>query len=580
MKILLPFLALYRRHWFLITLGIILAIVTLLASIGLLTLSGWFLAGTAIAGFPGLYYFNYMLPAAGVRGAAIFRTAGRYGERLVSHDATFKVLAHLRVFAFSKVLPLSPGGISRFRQGELLNRLVADVETLDHLYLRVLSPIITAFFVTFVLIFGLSYLDPRLAWTLGGIMLFLLFTMPFIFYRAGKPIGRELTELRGNYRTILTSALQGQAELTLFGATERFRQNLLNIENKWQVRQQQQAALTGLSQAIILFASGVTATLLLWMAADHVGGDTKPGALIALFVFCALAAFEALGPVAVAFQHMGQVIASATRVSQLMTAKPEVTFPSESPSITTLENLTVDNISFTYPEQPFAVLHNVSLTLNKGQHLALLGKTGCGKSTLLQLLTRAWDVDSGTIYLNGTPINEFSEKSLRNMMSVVPQRVHVFSDTLRNNLLLANEQASDIELNEVLQQVGLGNLLENELKLNAWMGEGGRQLSGGEQRRLGIARALLHNTPLILMDEPTEGLDAHTEQQILALLKEKCADKTLIVITHRMQGLEEMDNICVMDNGKIIEQGTHQALLSMQGQYYQFRQRHWAQQPL
>ncbi|ROR59069.1 UNVERIFIED_ORG: ATP-binding cassette subfamily C protein CydC [Providencia alcalifaciens] len=580
MKILLPFLALYRRHWFLITLGIILAIVTLLASIGLLTLSGWFLAGTAIAGFPGLYYFNYMLPAAGVRGAAIFRTAGRYGERLVSHDATFKVLAHLRVFAFSKVLPLSPGGISRFRQGELLNRLVADVETLDHLYLRVLSPIITAFFVTFVLIFGLSYLDPRLAWTLGGIMLFLLFTMPFIFYRAGKPIGRELTELRGSYRTILTSALQGQAELTLFGATDRFRQNLLNIENKWQIRQQQQAALTGLSQAIILFASGVTATLLLWMAADHVGGDTKPGALIALFVFCALAAFEALGPVAVAFQHMGQVIASATRVSQLMTAKPEVTFPSESPSITTLESLTVDNISFTYPEQPFAVLHNVSLTLNKGQHLALLGKTGCGKSTLLQLLTRAWDVDSGTIYLNGTPINEFSEKSLRNMMSVVPQRVHVFSDTLRNNLLLANEQATDIELNEVLQQVGLGNLLENELKLNAWMGEGGRQLSGGEQRRLGIARALLHNTPLILMDEPTEGLDAHTEQQILALLKEKCADKTLIVITHRMQGLEEMDNICVMDNGKIIEQGTHQALLGMQGQYYQFRQRHWAQQPL
>ncbi|WP_272517291.1 MULTISPECIES: heme ABC transporter ATP-binding protein/permease CydC [unclassified Providencia] len=580
MKILLPFLALYRRHWFLITLGIILAIVTLLASIGLLTLSGWFLAGTAIAGFPGLYYFNYMLPAAGVRGAAIFRTAGRYGERLVSHDATFKVLAHLRVFAFSKVLPLSPGGISRFRQGELLNRLVADVETLDHLYLRVLSPIITAFFVTFVLIFGLSYLDPRLAWTLGGIMLFLLFTMPFIFYRAGKPIGRELTELRGSYRTILTSALQGQAELTLFGATDRFRQNLLNIENKWQIRQQQQAALTGLSQAIILFASGVTATLLLWMAADHVGGDTKPGALIALFVFCALAAFEALGPVAVAFQHMGQVIASATRVSQLMTAKPEVTFPSESPSIATLESLTVDNISFTYPEQPFAVLHNVSLTLNKGQHLALLGKTGCGKSTLLQLLTRAWDVDSGTIYLNGTPINEFSEKSLRNMMSVVPQRVHVFSDTLRNNLLLANEQATDIELNEVLQQVGLGNLLENELKLNVWMGEGGRQLSGGEQRRLGIARALLHNTPLILMDEPTEGLDAHTEQQILALLKEKCADKTLIVITHRMQGLEEMDNICVMDNGKIIEQGTHQALLGMQGQYYQFRQRHWAQQPL
>nr|WP_306463410.1 cysteine/glutathione ABC transporter ATP-binding protein/permease CydC [Providencia stuartii] len=580
MRVLLPFLALYRRHWFLILLGMILAIVTLLASIGLLTLSGWFLAGAAIAGFPGLYYFNYMLPAAGVRGAAIFRTAGRYAERLVSHDATFRVLAHLRVFAFSKILPLSPGGISRFRQGEILNRLVADVETLDHLYLRVLSPIFAAFVVIFVLIFGLSFLDPRLAWTLGCIMLFLLFTLPFVFYRAGKPIGQELTYLRAHYRTVLTSALQGQAELTLFGALPRFRQTLANIESQWQGRQQQQANLTGVSQAIILFASGFTATLLLWMAADHVGGNTNPGALIALFVFCALAAFEALGPVAVAFQHMGQVIASAERVSQLIDAKPEVTFPDNGLSLPQLESLVVDNISFTYPEQPFAVLKQVSLSLLPGQHIALLGKTGCGKSTLLQLLTRAWDVDSGMIKINGQNISDYSEQALRSLMSVVPQRVHIFSDTLRNNLLLANDKATDKQLIEVLDQVGLGNLLENEQKLNAWMGEGGRQLSGGEQRRLGIARALLHNTPLILMDEPTEGLDAQTEQQILALLKEKCADKALIVITHRMQGIEQMDTICVMDNGEIVEQGSHQALLDLKGRYFQFRQRHLQQQAL
>nr|WP_282552490.1 cysteine/glutathione ABC transporter ATP-binding protein/permease CydC [Providencia stuartii] len=580
MRVLLPFLALYRRHWFLILLGMILAIVTLLASIGLLTLSGWFLAGAAIAGFPGLYYFNYMLPAAGVRGAAIFRTAGRYAERLVSHDATFRVLAHLRVFAFSKILPLSPGGISRFRQGEILNRLVADVETLDHLYLRVLSPIFAAFVVIFVLIFGLSFLDPRLAWTLGCIMLFLLFTLPFVFYRAGKPIGQELTYLRAHYRTVLTSALQGQAELTLFGALPRFRQTLANIESQWQVRQQQQANLTGVSQAIILFASGFTATLLLWMAADHVGGNTNPGALIALFVFCALAAFEALGPVAVAFQHMGQVIASAERVSQLIDAKPEVTFPDNGLSLPQLESLVVDNISFTYPEQPFAVLKQVSLSLLPRQHIALLGKTGCGKSTLLQLLTRAWDVDSGMIKINGQNISDYSEQALRSLMSVVPQRVHIFSDTLRNNLLLANDKATDKQLIEVLDQVGLGNLLENEQKLNAWMGEGGRQLSGGEQRRLGIARALLHNTPLILMDEPTEGLDAQTEQQILALLKEKCADKALIVITHRMQGIEQMDTICVMDNGEIVEQGSHQALLDLKGRYFQFRQRHLQQQAL
>ena len=133
MRILWPFLALYRRHWFLLTLGILLSVIALLASIGLLTLSGWFLAGTAIAGIPGAQTFNYLLPAAGVRGAAITRTVARYAERLVSHDATFRVLAHLRVFAFRRILPLTPGAIARFRQGELLNRLVADVETLDHL---------------------------------------------------------------------------------------------------------------------------------------------------------------------------------------------------------------------------------------------------------------------------------------------------------------------------------------------------------------------------------------------------------------------------------------------------------------
>lgn len=160
-------LALYRRHWFLISLGIVLAIVTLLASIGLLTLSGWFLAGTAIAGPAGLYTFNYLLPAAGVRGSAIIRTAGRYAERVVSHDATFRVLTHLRIFAFQKILPLSPAGIARFRQSELLNRLVADVDTLDHLYLRVISPLVAALVIIAAVTFGLSYLDLNLALTLG-----------------------------------------------------------------------------------------------------------------------------------------------------------------------------------------------------------------------------------------------------------------------------------------------------------------------------------------------------------------------------------------------------------------------------
>ncbi|PHM67280.1 transport ATP-binding protein CYDC [Xenorhabdus stockiae] len=573
MRILLPFLALYRRHWFLISLGMVLATLTLLASIGLLTLSGWFLAGTAVAGFAGKYTFNYMLPAAGVRGAAIFRTAGRYGERLVSHDATFRVLAHLRVFTFQKILPLSPGGIARFRQGELLNRIVADVETLDHLYLRVLSPLLAALAVIVVLTLGLGFLDWTLAYTLGGIMLGLLLILPFVFYHAGKPYGRNITVLRGQYRTLLTSTLQGQAELTVFGALKRFRQAMSEVEYQWLKSQQQQANLTGLSQAIMIFATGMTVTLILWLAAGDVGGNSQPGALIALFTFCALSAFESLGPVTVAFQHMGQVISSATRVSQLMHQKAEVTFPAHGPKSTGNLSLEIKNIEFTYPNQPIPVLQNVSLSLQAGEHIALLGKTGCGKSTLLQLLTRAWNVDNGEILLNQQPISLYDEATLRSMISVVPQRIHVFSHTLRENLLMAKPGATDEELETVLQQVGLGNLLENNEKLNCWMGEGGRQLSGGEQRRLGIARALLHNSPLMLLDEPTEGLDADTEQQILALLRHNCQDKTLIVITHRLTGLQHMDRICVMDGGRIIEQGQHDVLLSQQGRYYQFYQR-------
>lgn len=570
MRVLLPYLALYRRHWFLLSLGIVLAIATLLASIGLLTLSGWFLAGTAIAGVPGITFFNYMLPAAGVRGAAISRTAGRYAERLVSHSATFRVLKHLRVFAFEKILPLTPGGIARFRQGELLNRLVGDVETLDHLYLRVISPIVSALVVIAVLTFGLGFLDQNLAYVLGGFMTFLLFALPVMFYRAGKPIGIQLTNLRAQYRTLLTSALQGQAELTVFGAQHRFRDQLAEIEQRWLIQQQRQAGLTGMSQAVIILATGFAVALMLWLASGIQWPYRESGAIIALFVFCALAAFEALGPVAVAFQHLGQVMTSAERVSQIVDTKPEVTFPDSGPAAGDNVSLTLSSIGFTYPGQPLPVLQNVSLTLRAGEHIALLGKTGCGKSTLLQLITRAWDVSEGEICINDKPVAEYDEQTLRSLMAVVPQRIHVFNNTLRANLHIGDNRATDAQLNAVLSQVGLDNLLENEQGLNGWLGEGGRQLSGGEQRRLGIARALLHNAPFLLLDEPTEGLDADTEQHILTLLREVGRNRTMLIITHRLQGLEHMDTLCVMDDGQIAEQGTHDALLARRGRYYQF----------
>ncbi|AFE57640.1 cysteine/glutathione ABC transporter ATP-binding protein/permease CydC [Rahnella aquatilis] len=569
MKTLLPYLALYRRHGFRLSLGVILAIVTLLASIGLLTLSGWFLAASAVAGVAGLYSFNYMLPAAGVRGAAIFRTAGRYAERLVSHDATFRVLAHLRVFTFTKILPLSPGGIAHFRQADLLNRLVADVDTLDHLYLRVISPLVSALVVIILVTFGLSFLDVKLALTLGAIMLVLMLLLPVIFYRAGKPAGRELTALRSNYRMQLTSWLQGQSELVVFGAQSRFRQQLNDIEQRWMLRQQQQAKLTGLSQAMVIAAAGLTVTLMLWLAAGGINQFPQPGALIALFVFTPLAAFEALGPVAAAFQHLGQVIASAQRVSQIIDQPADVTFPSQGPLAGERVSLSLKNVTFSYPGQPLPVLKNINLDVRAGEHIALLGQTGCGKSTLLQLLTRAWDISNGTLEINGHPVADYDEATLRKMITVVSQRAHVFNTTLRENLRMASPQSTDEQIADALKQVDLHVLLENE-GLNAWLGEGGRQLSGGEQRRIGLARALLHDAPLWLLDEPTEGLDAETEQHILALLHKHCQNKTLLLVTHRLHGLEALDRICVMEEGQIVEQGDHQTLTAAQSRYARF----------
>lgn len=572
MRALLPYLALYMRHKWMLILGVVLAIVTLLASIGLLTLSGWFLSASAVAGFAGLYSFNYMLPAAGVRGTAITRTAGRYFERLVSHDATFRVLQHLRVTTFSKLLPLSPAGLARYRQGELLNRVVADVDTLDHLYLRVISPMVGALVVIVVVTLGLSLLDASIALVLGGIMLLTLCLLPPLFYRAGKPTGENLTRLRGEYRQQLTGWLQGQAELTIFGASRRYRARMENTELNWHEAQRKQSELTALSQALMLLIGGIAVMAMLWLASGGVGDNTQPGPLIALFVFCALAAFEALAPVTGAFQHLGQVVASALRITQITGQQPEVQFSTAATDVPEQLALRLADVSFAYHGQAQPALDNINLTIPAGAHVAVLGRTGCGKSTLLQLLTRAWDPAQGQILFNDMPLKEMSEPALRKTVSVVPQRVHLFSATLRDNLLLAAPGTADDELRAMLEKVGLHKLLDDE-GLNSWLGEGGRQLSGGELRRLAIARALLHNAPLMLLDEPTEGLDATTEQQILDLLEKEMQGKTVLMVTHRLRGLADFDQIIVMDNGKIIEQGSHAELLAKQGRYYQFKQR-------
>ncbi|MDK9780587.1 cysteine/glutathione ABC transporter ATP-binding protein/permease CydC [Vibrio sp. B172a] len=572
MRDLLPYLKLYKKHWFGLSLGMLLAFLTLAASIGLLTLSGWFISAAAVAGLTiARETFNYMLPGAGVRGAAMARTAGRWGERVVSHNATFKLLTDLRIFFFKKLAPLIPGRVSTLRDADLLNRLVADVDAMDHVYLRLVSPVIVGIFGILSLTAVLAFFDWHLALLLGGILTVMLLVWPVLFYKLGKHNGEHLTQNKAQLRVATLDWLQGYSELSLFGAEERYRNVILEKQKQLLSNQFVNANLTGMASGLLMLANGLTLVAMLWFAADGVGGRT-PDPWIALFAFATMASFEILMPIAGAFQYLGQTLTSARRLNEITLAEPDVVFPETSKREGDKPlNIEFDKVDFTYPDGQQKVLKDLSLSLPLGSKTAIVGQTGSGKSTLIQLLCRYWDVNQGQVSIGGAPLQDWSESDLRAAITVVSQRVDVLNGTLRDNLLLAAPEATDEQLADILTKVDLANLLD-EPGLDAWLGDGGRQLSGGEKRRIGIARALLRDAPILLLDEPTEGLDKRTEQTVMELFKQHFTNKTVVFITHRLIELESMDNICLMEQGEIIEQGSHQALLAEKGRYHQLLQ--------
>ena len=569
MRALLPFLRLFKFAKLPLFLGLVLMITGLASSIGLLTTSGWFLAATAIAGLGTL--FNFFYPSASVRGLAIGRTLFRYFEKLVTHDATFRILAKLRVQVFEKIIPLSPAVLNRYRNSDLLNRLVSDVDTLDSLYLRLIAPFITAIFVILAMCIGLSFVNAPLALGLGLSLLLLVFVIPTVFYQLGKKFGDKLVHSRALYRTQFLEFIQAQAELLLFNAEDKLKDNMAKTEANWQADQQKEANLSGFSTALSLFLNGLIIAAMLWFSSQaEFGNDEYRMAFIALFTFAALASFEILMPLGSAFLHIGQVIASAERVTDIIEQQPLVTFNGKAEfdqnAITLIE---AKDLSFTYPERQNRALENLNLTIQKGKKVAILGKTGSGKSTLLQLLVRNYDANQGELFLAGKPIADYSEDTLRSQFCFLTQRVHVFSDTLRQNLQFASAvNIADEKMIEVLNQVGLGKLLEQEQGLDIWLGDGGRPLSGGEQRRLGLARILLNDAPILLLDEPTEGLDRETERQILRLILAHAENKTLIMVTHRLTAIEQFDELCVIDEAKLIEKGTYAELLQLEKGFF------------
>ncbi|QIM65458.1 heme ABC transporter ATP-binding protein/permease CydC [Frederiksenia canicola] len=555
MRSLFPFLSLYRHHLWQLVLGIILAITSLAASIGLLSLSGWFLAASALVGSSLL--FNFFYPSSGVRGLAIGRTVSRYFERLVTHDGTFKVLAILRVAVFRKLIPLSPAGLSRYRNSELLNRLVADVDTLDTLYLNLISPFVSAVMVIVFMAIGLSFVSPLLALVICGSLTALLLIFPFVFYKLGQKLGKTAIVSRATYRSQFIEWVQLNAEFLLFGVQQQTKEKLQHTEKQWLHAQSRESQLAGWSNALLIAFNGILVTAVIYLSATAINVPTadEPAALIALVVFCVLASLEILSPIGIAFLHLGQVIAAAERLNEITEQQPLVAFNGTAQWQKIEKNQPIvhfKQVSFRYPNRLEKTLNELSFEILAGQKVAILGKTGSGKSTIFQLLVRNYDATSGQISLNFCNIADYPESTLRERIVTLSQRVHIFSSTLKDNLKMGNPQASDDELFSVLNQVGLSHLTEQE-GLNLWLGEGGRPLSGGEQRRLGLARLLLSPAEIVLLDEPTEGLDRETEQQILQLIFQHCENRTLLMITHRMSGLEKFDQVYRIDGGRIMK---------------------------
>ncbi|NMH66446.1 heme ABC transporter ATP-binding protein/permease CydC [Shewanella salipaludis] len=582
MSLLWPFLRLFKRQWQILLLGMLLSLFTLAAGIGLLSLSGWFLSATAVAGLSlaTAQAFNFFTPAAGVRFFSIGRTLSRYGERLATHEATFRLLTRLRIWVWQRLMPLSAANLQGLRRGELLNLLLADIDTLDHLYLRLLTPMLASLLMTLGLYLFLANFDAALALVLCGLLLAAWLLLPLLFYRLGDRAGRDTVDNKRRLRVLLLEYLQGQAELTLFGANGGFLARLDAAERALFGSQTAMARVTALSQALLVLVNGAALLLVLYLAAAGIGDRHPPGPLLGLMVLVTMACAEMLQPIAGAFSQLSACVQSAGRILALTEQTPAIRFAEETDSggrgPAQTGRLALDDIYFGYaPGEP--VLEGLSLRLEPGTKVALLGPTGCGKSSLLALISRQWQPQAGGIRLDDRPIEAYGERALRQSMSLVSQRIHLFSGSLRDNLALAlpghegdttDVKANDERLMKVLHWVGLGSLLEGKAPLDAWIGEGGRQLSGGERRRIGVARALLRDAPLLLLDEPTEGLDKQTEREILALLFAFARDKTLLLISHRLTAMAQMDEIHLLQQGKIAASGNHETLLASNA-YYQ-----------
>lgn len=513
-------------------LALLLGVLALLAAFGLLAFSGHFITAAAVAGgsAASAFAFDIFRPGALIRLFAIVRTAGRYGERLVSHDAVLRLLEGLRGRLYAALVALTPEPLARWSDGELLQRLVGDVERLDEAPLRALLPLAGAAIIAGVAFAVAVIADPRFAAPVATALLIAAVVVPFATARRSLRDGRVLAGQAGARRDGLIDALRGLTTLSLCGAWPAWRDAWLAQDRALLAAQVGQRLRESVGQAVALLAVGAGAWALVVLA--NTGGAGPAAPWNAAAVLGVLASAEALAPLTAAWLSWGRARAAAQRLTAVIATPPEMTWPSCAELPVARGALDVRNAGYCYRERE-AGLAPLSLSLAAGARLVVRGASGAGKSTLAALLVRSIDPDVGEVRLDGVDLRDYDEASLRARIALLPQRPHLFAASIAENLRVADADADDARLRDVLRTVALDEWLGSLPQgLQTPLGEYGIGLSGGEARRLALARTLLRRAVVFVLDEPFEGLDAALRARVADGIDRWAGAASVVLISH------------------------------------------------
>lgn len=560
-------LKLCAPHYKAMLLGTFLATITVLANVGLLAISGWFLASMAAAGIAGVQ-MNYFTPAGTIRFLAIVRTASRYGERLVTHNATFLLLSEIRTNVFATLSKLNNVDLAMSRSADLVNRLQNDVDALDKFYLNVLLPMLVALLsVPIIMLFMSAYNGNVALICFTGIILIGVVIPALLSIKLTKNSHKE-TQLSAQLRSELSDTLTGLRELSIYQARSQQLNKCDELSEQYNqqlfIRHKALANSDGLSLLVVqlaMLASVVTIVPLVY-ASSMVNVEL---AMLSLFV---LASFESVLLLPNAFIELPSVLKAAERLFTLEDKAASTQIESKHVDIDenfSAQNhkLVLNNISYQYGEQ--TALTNISFELMPQQKVAIVGRSGSGKATLVNLLTGLWPLQQGSITLNNqnsvVDLHSLNNDIRANVINILAQQHHIFDGTLSENLRYAAPNATKEQMIEALALAQLSPWF-NELKegLKTRLGTGGRNVSQGQSRRIAIAQALLKNPAILVLDEPTEGLDNQSKQGVMQAIMHVMDNASVLTITHDPALLAQMDNVVWLEGGKVVAQGSHKEL--------------------